>query len=161
MSKPKAHQVVTKITPSERGKSPCVYKSVHRGHTADPVPCYNRFDSLKEFDTQELDDQNENRTGHKVKSKVKLTKHSNAQKQGVHKLVQRDINSQNINEPHGLVDPVPSQGRFESLQPLYVQEIGQSQSQLSPVVIESSDVRPKANFSNNSCDKLYEQGSVE
>ena len=61
----------------------------------EPVPCFNRFDPLKQFDTQELVDQNSvvGRTGHKVKSKAKLTKHSNAQKQCVHKLVQQDINS--------------------------------------------------------------------
>ena len=70
-------------------------------------------------------------TGHKVRCKVKPTKHSNAQKQGVHKLVQQDIDSQTINEPHGSVDPVPSHGRFESWDPLYVQKIGQrGQSQL-------------------------------
>ena len=92
LSKAQAHQVIKKVTPSERGKSSCVHKSVYRGHTVGPVPCCIRFDPLKQFDTQELDDHNENsvigQTGHKVKSKVKLTKHSNAQKQCVHKLVQ-------------------------------------------------------------------------
>ena len=45
-------QVLKKAAPSEQGKSPCVHKSVYRGHTVDPVPCYNRFDPLKHFDTQ-------------------------------------------------------------------------------------------------------------
>ena len=97
LSKAQVHQVPNKVTSPGQGKSPCVHKSVYRGHTVDPVSCYNRFDPLKQFDTQELDDQTENwtvgQTGHKVKSKVKLTKHSNVQTPNVHKLVQQDINS--------------------------------------------------------------------
>ena len=91
---PKHHiqQAVDKLSSFKQGKSPCVHKGVYKGQAVDPVPCFNRFDLLKPFDTQELVDQTENltvgHTGHKVKSKVKLTKHSNAQKQGVHKLVQ-------------------------------------------------------------------------
>ena len=96
LSKVQVHQVPNKATPSGQGKSPCVHKTVYKGHTVNPVPCYNRFDPMKQFDTQELD-QNENsiegQTGHKVKSKVKLTKHSNVQTQNVHKLVQQDITS--------------------------------------------------------------------
>ena len=112
------HQAVDKLTSFKQGKSPCVHKSVYKDKTVDPVPCFNRFVPLKQFDTQELVDQTENltvsHTGYKVKYKVKLTKHSNAQKQGVHKLVQQDINSQTINDIHRSVDPVTCHGRFES-----------------------------------------------
>ena len=138
---PKRHiqQAVDKLTSFKKGKSPCVHKGVYKGQTVDPVPCFNRFDPLKQFDTQEVVDQTENstvgHTGHKVKSKVKLTKHSNAQKQCVHKLVQQDINSQTINDMHRSVDSVPCHGRFESLKPGCVQDTGKNQSQISPVVI--------------------------
>ena len=70
----------------------------------DPVPCYNRFDPLKQFDTLELEN--------------------------VHKLVQQDINSQTINDIYRPVDPVPCHGRFESLKPLYVPDTGKNQRTL-------------------------------
>ena len=57
LSKVQVQQVPNKATASGQGKGPCVHKSVYRGHTVDPVLCYNRFDPLKQFDTQELDDQ--------------------------------------------------------------------------------------------------------
>ena len=118
MSKAQVHQVVKKVTPSERGKSPCVHKSVYRGHTVDPVPCYNRFDPLKQFDTQELDDQGENlsvvQTAHKVKPKVKVSKHSKSQKECFHKISLENIDVQKFNDSHrsgGVrVDPVPCHG---------------------------------------------------
>ena len=63
-------QAVDKLTSFEQGKSPCVHKGVYKGQTVDPVPCFNRFDPLKQFDTQELVDQTENstvgHTGHKA-----------------------------------------------------------------------------------------------
>ena len=159
------HQAVDKLTSFRQGKCPCVHKSVYKGQIVDPVPCFNRFDPLKQFDTQELVDQTENstvgHTGHKVKSKVKLIKHSNAQKQCVHKLVQQVINSQTINDIHRSVDPVTCHGRFESLKPGYVQDTGKNQSQLSPVDIESNDGVSKVNSSNNFCSEFYEQGRVE
>ena len=88
LSKAQVRQAVKKFTPSEQGKSPCVHKSVYRGQTVDPVPCHNRFDPLKQFDTQELVDQGENlsvvQTVYKVKSKVKASKHSKLQEEGTH-----------------------------------------------------------------------------
>ena len=90
-----------------------------------------------------------------------MTKHSNAQKQCVHKLVQRDINSQTINDTHRSVDSVPCYGRFQSLKPGYVQDTSKNQSQPSHVVIESNDGVAKANSSNNFCSEFYEQGRVE
>ena len=142
-----------------------MHKRVYKGQTVDTVPCCDRFDPPKQFDTQELVGQSENsivgHTGHKVKSKGQLTKPSNAQKQGVHKLVQQEVNSQTINDTHRSVDLVPCHGRFESLKQLYVQDTGKNQSQLSSVVIESNDGISEVNFTNNSCSELYEQGRVE
>ena len=165
LSKVQVHQVHNKVTPSKPGKSPCVHKRVYRGHIVDPVPCHNRFDPLKQFDTQELDDQNKNsivgHTGHKVKSKVKLTKHSNVQTQNVQKLVHQDVKSQTIYDTYRSVDLVPCHGRFESLKPLYVHDTGKNQSQLSPVIIESNDSISKVNPWNKFCSELYEQARLE
>ena len=59
LSKVQVQQVHNKVTPTKRGKSPCVHKSVYTGHTVDSVPCHNRFDPLNQIDSQETDEQNE------------------------------------------------------------------------------------------------------
>ena len=65
-----------------------------------------------------------------------------------------------INDIYRPVNPVPCHGRFESLKPLYVQDTGNNQSQLSPVVVERNDSISKVNSSNNFCSEVYEQGKI-
>ena len=94
-------------------------------------------------------DQSVLQTGHKAKSKVKSTNSKTSQADGVYKCLNQQSNL------------LPCHGRYESLKPGYVQDISKTQSQLSPVVIESNDGVSKANSSNNFCSEFYEQGRVE
>ena len=117
-------------SPCEQGKSTYVQKLV------DPspyqVPCHNRFAPLSQLEkivvsTHQDSDQSVLQTGHKVKSKVKSTNGKRSQVDGVYKC---------LNQQSKLLS---CHGRFQSLKPGYVQDIGKSHSQLSPVVIESND----------------------
>ena len=165
LSKPYVHQALNKVTFPGQGKPPSVHKSVYSGHTADPAPCQNRFDPLKHLDTQESEDQDKNCivgfTGYKVKSKVKIKKHSKVQTQNVHKMVQQDVNSQTSNDMDRPVDSVPCHGRFDPSKVLHLQDGSKNRSRPSSVVIENNDATFKVDPIKNCHNEPHEQDGVE
>ena len=74
-------KLVKNVIPSKQGKSPCSHKTVYTGQTVDPVPCHNRFDPLKQFDTQDIGEKQCQPSPdvtkiNKITSKVKSSKNS-------------------------------------------------------------------------------------